>query len=138
MALDNDMLRGNRHIYISIKNGIKLNDESYKILLNINCSEKNIPDYLKGLYAYIKNQVFPNNGKLISDIDSMVKECSKDREVDSVMTLYDEMKYREQRGFEDGRQEGKLEDAKNMKADSVPIELIKKYTGLTKEEIEKL
>ena len=45
-------------------------------------------------------------------------------------------------GKEEGRAEGKAEanidNARKMKADGMPTELIAKYTGLTIEEIEKL
>ena len=44
----------------------------------------------------------------------------------------------EKRGEAKGRAEEKLETAKRMKADSVPVDLIAKYTGLTQEQIEKL
>lgn len=43
-----------------------------------------------------------------------------------------------QEGREEGREEGKLEIAKNMLKDNLPLEVIVKYTGLSKEEIEKL
>jgi predicted transposase/invertase (TIGR01784 family) len=41
-------------------------------------------------------------------------------------------------GRAEGRTEGHEEDARRMKADNMPIELISKYTGLTVDEIEKL
>ena len=41
-------------------------------------------------------------------------------------------------GRAEGRAEGHEEDARRMKADNMPIELISKYTGLTVDEIEKL
>jgi predicted transposase/invertase (TIGR01784 family) len=41
-------------------------------------------------------------------------------------------------GGAEGRAEGHEEDARRMKADNMPIELISKYTGLTVDEIEKL
>ena len=41
-------------------------------------------------------------------------------------------------GKAEGRAEGHEEDARRMKADNMPIELISKYTGLTVDEIEKL
>jgi predicted transposase/invertase (TIGR01784 family) len=40
--------------------------------------------------------------------------------------------------FDEGKLEGKLEMAKFMKSENEPVEKIIKYTGLTKEEIEKL
>ena len=39
---------------------------------------------------------------------------------------------------DEGRTEEKIEVARNMKADGEPVEKIMRYTGLTKEEIEKL
>ena len=48
----------------------------------------------------------------------------------------------EKAGFEKGEkvglEKGKIEIAKNMLKDGIDIEIIIKYTGLTKEEIEKL
>ena len=40
--------------------------------------------------------------------------------------------------FEDGKKEGKLEIAKKMLKEKVPIEMIEKFTELSKEEIEKI
>ena len=133
-----------------IENKIKLNDGSYKILLNVNCNEENIPDNLKGLYAYIKSNIVPDDDNLISNMDSLVAMYSEKREVTAFMTMYDEMEYQKQRSFKDGKQEGiaigrkegaalgKLDAAKRMKEDSLPVDLIVKYTGLSIEEIEKM
>jgi predicted transposase YdaD len=38
----------------------------------------------------------------------------------------------------EGREEGKLEIARNMKADREPIEKIMRYTNLTRAEVENL
>ena len=133
-----------------IENKIKLNDGSYKILLNVNCNEENIPDNLKGLYAYIKSNIVPDDDNLISNMDSLVAMYSEKREVTAFMTMYDEMEYQKQRSFKDGKQEGialgkqegiaigKLETAKVMKAEGISAETIAKITGFSKEEIEKL
>ena len=75
-------------------------------------------------------------------MDSLVAMYSEKREVTAFMTMYDEMEYQKQRSFKDGKQEGiaqgKLDAAKRMKDDSLPDDLIVKYTGLSMEEIEKL
>ena len=59
-----------------------------------------------------------------------------------IMTLADEMiiekRIEHELGVKEGITQGKLETARNMKSDSMPIDLIIKYTGLTREEIEKL
>lgn len=54
------------------------------------------------------------------------------------MTLYDEMIYREQRGFSEGKLEAKKEDAKAMKLENISLEIISKVTGLSMDELEKL
>jgi predicted transposase/invertase (TIGR01784 family) len=41
-------------------------------------------------------------------------------------------------GLEQGRAEGHLEDARRMKADNMPVELIAKYTGLSISEVMEL
>ena len=41
-------------------------------------------------------------------------------------------------GRAEGRAEANLDNARRMKADGMPVELIAKYTGLTKEAVEKL
>lgn len=41
-------------------------------------------------------------------------------------------------GIEEGKIETKIETAKKMLLDGMPVDLILKYTGLSKEEIEKL
>lgn len=41
-------------------------------------------------------------------------------------------------GYISGEKDGKLETAKNMIKDKLPIETIVKYTGLSKQEVEEL
>lgn len=43
-----------------------------------------------------------------------------------------------QEARQEGRQEEKIEIARNMLKDNLPISTIIKYTGLSKEEVEKL
>ena len=46
-----------------------------------------------------------------------------------------EISYAKKQGKAEGLAEGKVEDAKAMLADNMPIERVSKYTGLTPEEI---
>ena len=39
------------------------------------------------------------------------------------------------KGMEEGRTEGKMEDARGMKAENIPLETIVKITGLTPEQV---
>ena len=43
-----------------------------------------------------------------------------------------------EKGIEKGRDEGKTEAARNMLADGLSIEVVEKYTGLSREKIEQL
>jgi predicted transposase/invertase (TIGR01784 family) len=54
------------------------------------------------------------------------------------LKIYRDLKNVIDTAFDDGKIEGKTEMAKFMKTENEPIEKIIKYTGLTKEEIEKL
>ena len=58
------------------------------------------------------------------------------------MTLADEMiiekRIEHELGVKEGIAQGKFDTAKRMKDDSLPDDLIAKYTGLSMEEIEKL
>ena len=71
-----------------------------------------------------------------------VEELSKD---DEIITLNDEYDRAEldkvserNLGIEQGRLDGIKETAKNMLKDNLDIKTIFKYTGLSKEEVEKL
>lgn len=54
------------------------------------------------------------------------------------LRIYRDLKNVIDTAFDDGKIEGKTEMARFMKTENEPIEKIIKYTGLTKEEIEKL
>ena len=90
-------------------------------------------------------EVFRMNEK-IRDVDKMAEEVLRDRELwetinDKIMekNLYNlKMQYAREQGEENGRKDTKTEIAKKMLKDGLDIEIIIKYTGLTKEEIEKL
>lgn len=61
---------------------------------------------------------------------------------DEMLALVDNIKRENRRlinqGKREGRKEGRIEIIKNMKLENLPVELIIKITGLSKEEIEKL
>ena len=48
---------------------------------------------------------------------------------------YSTVKTAHKKGIEEGRVEANIENARRMKADNMPVDLIAKYTGLTQEEI---
>lgn len=132
--------------YYDKEKDLDFGDGTYMIMLNAKCSPERIPEQLKKLYRYIDKDIVDLDDELIKDMDVKVAEYSEDRRVKQIMTLADEMIMEQEKKYELGVKDGitqgiihgKLEDARNMKADSMPIDLIAKYTGLDKEEIEKL
>ena len=86
-------------------------------------------------------------------MEDYVKESIKASQDEEVIGLYDkelhleklrlsELKEAREKGIEQGIEKGieqeKIEIVKNMLKDEVDISVISKYTGLSKEEIEKL
>ena len=128
--------------YCDMEKNITFGDETCMIVLNAKCSLGKIPDQLKGLYKYIDKDIVDSKDELVKDMDSIVTEISKDRRLRHIMTLADEMiiekRIEHELGVKEGITQGKLEDAKNMKLLNLPLDVILKVTGLTKEEIEKL
>ena len=121
-----------------MEKNISFGDDTCMIVLNAKCSAGKIPNQLKGIYKYIDKNIVDSKDELVKDMDSIVTEISKDRRLRHIMTLADEMIIEKRIEHDLGKQEGKLETAKKMKDDSLPVDLIAKYTGLTVEEIERL
>ena len=76
--------------------------------------------------------------RAINTLDFLSKDPKeRERHNSIVMAEYNRL-VSEQNFFEDGKKEGKLEIAKKMLKEKVPIEMIEKFTELSKEEIEKI
>ena len=131
-------------------------------LNNLLIGEKRIVDFEKGVEAcendfdrwiYVlknmetikrlpwaaQNSVFQKLAE-IADVSSLTKE--ERLYYDVALRKYRDtlcvLESAEQRGLKRGREEGRAETARNMKADGMSIELIQKYSGLSPEEIAKL
>ena len=113
---------------------LKLGDESYTIMLDINCPEGKIPKRLEAFFDYVKDERVADGDKFISSIHEKVEKANRDAEVIKIMTLQEDMDMRKEWALEDQRKE----IAKGLKADGIPVEIIAKNTGLTIEEIEEL
>ena len=61
-----------------------------------------------------------------------------DKELHEEMLMITELEEARGKGFEAGKKESILETAKNMLKDNLDIEMISKYTELTKEEMNNL
>jgi len=101
----------------------------------------NLPTAIEKVLKYIQNEkiidvkIFTTWFTRMFRADIEQKEIDKIKDITetkSMLTLLAEEIRKE------GKIEGKIEDAKNMKNDGLDFSLISKYTGLTLEEIEKL
>ena len=136
------------------KYGIPLNDERYTVILNASCSTGKVPERFRALFEYLKTGEVAGEDDFIEKIDARVREFQDDEEIKRMMSVEDEMrlfyekkyekkyerdlKERFEQGSEQGRIADKLETARAMKADNEPVEKIVKYTGLSRDEIDKL
>ena len=90
-----------------------------------------------------QNAVFQRLAE-VAEVSKLSKEerLEYDHALKRYRDTYNAMTGAEQKGRAEGRAEGiednKRDNARRMKADNMPVELIVKYTGLTKEEIEQL
>ena len=113
------------------KNDLHFNDGTSKILLN----------KLRSFYEYINDPTKVGN-KLIEGIDERVKKYNTKEWRERLVTLEYMIAEAKEEGIAEGEASGraaeKIEMARAMKNDKEPIDKIIKYTGLSKEEIEKI
>ena len=136
------------------KYGIPLNDERYTVILNASCSTGKVPERFRPLFEYLKTGEVAGEDDFIEKIDARVREFQDDEEIKRMMSVEDEMrlvyekkyekkyekgiKEAQKQGLEQGLSAGRREIAKVMRNDGEPVEQIIKYTGLSREEIDKL
>ena len=136
------------------KYGIPLNDERYTVILNASCSTGKVPERFRALFEYLKTGEVAGEDDFIEKIDARVREFQDDEEIKRMMSVEDEMrlfygkKYEEkmerelnERLEQEIKQRLELkaqETARAMKVGNEPVEKIVKYTGLSREEIDKL
>ena len=140
------------------KYGIPLNDERYTVILNASCSTGKVPERFRPLFEYLKTGEVAGEDDFIEKIDARVREFQDDEEIKHMMSVEDEMRLVYERklerelkeglekgleqakkqGLEQGLSAGRREIAKVMRNDGEPVEKIIKYTGLSREEIDKL
>ena len=76
--------------------------------------------------------------RAINTLDFLSKDPKERERHNSIIMAEFNRLVSEHNFFEDGKKEGKIEIAKKMLKEKVPIEMIEKFTELSKEEIEKI
>lgn len=141
-----------------LRRGLPAGERRYTIILNSTAEEEVTPQTLKALFRYMRDSVATGDDAFVRDLDTAVRDCNENEEVVKWMaTVAEELERIENRmekkmekkirqvaeekleeGREEGRAECALEIARSMKQDGAKAEMIIKYTGLTKKEIEAL
>ena len=117
---------------------LQLNDESYTIILAIDCPKGKIPRELETFFTYVEREEVDENDDFVKRIHEKVEEVNRDAEVIEIMTIEEELKIRWSYGYDEGAAHEKREIAKNLKQAGIPIEVIAENTGLSCEEVERL
>ena len=117
---------------------MKLNDFSYKLVINTKCSEKKVPEKLKPLFAYVNGTEDFESSDLVKRIDQRVKKFNSDEWRKKFMTFEYYVKEKAERAYEEGAAQKEREIAKKFKESGIPIDVIAKNTGLTPEEVAEL
>ena len=121
---------------------LQLSDETYTIILVINCPKGKIPKEPETFFTYVECKEVDENDDFVKRIHEKVEEVNRDAEVTEIMPIEEEMNIRWHYGYDEGLQKGaaqeKREIAKNLKQAGIPIKVVAENTGLSREEIEKL
>ena len=125
---------------------LQLNDETYTIILAIDCPKGKIPKELETFFTYVEREEVDENDDFVKRIHEKVEEVNRDAEVTEIMTIEEEMNIRWHYGYDEGEAAGlekgaaqkQREIAKNMKAKNIPAADIAEITGLSAEDLEKL
>ena len=118
--------------------GLKLDDFSYKLVINTKCSEAKVPDKLRPLFAYVNGAADREGSDLVEKIDQRVKKFNTDDWRRKFMTFEHYVKEKAAQAYEEGAAKAQKEIAKKLKAADMPPEVIAEYTGLTVEEVTQL
>ena len=121
---------------------LQLDDETYTIILAIDCPKGKIPRELETFFTYVEREEVDENDDFVKRIHEKVEKVNRDTEVTEIMTIEEEMNIRWHYGYDEGEAAGaaqkQREIAKNMKEKNIPNADIAEITGLSAEEIEKL
>ena len=121
---------------------LQLDDETYTIILAIDCPKGKIPRELETFFTYVEREEVDENDDFVKRIHEKVEEVNRDTEVTEIMTIEEEMNIRWHYGYDEGEAAGaaqkQREIAKSMKAKSIPNADIAEITGLSAEEVEAL
>ncbi len=123
-------------------NSVNLDDKCVKVVYNANAYESVKDEKVRALLRFIQtNEPGEDDfSKRLSEFVAKVKENEKFRKEFADMNLhdFDIMTEAKEEGLAEGARQKAIEDARNLKAAGVDINIIAKCVGLSVEEVEKL
>jgi predicted transposase/invertase (TIGR01784 family) len=124
-------------------NSIKLEDESYKIILNTTGIMNDMSDELIDFLSYIEKSddetAEKTSSTLVKNIHNRVKKVKNNYEIEvEYMTLLERDRINREEAREEGREEKTIEIARKAISKGYNDEEIQELTGLSIEEINKL
>ena len=150
---------------IDEKNGLRLDDDAFTIILNSRCAPEKVPAELVNLFAYINEGVLPEEpDELIDDIHQRVLELNNRKEMEKVISAARQLEWMEEdiiklkktrdemqksldrmkasrdemKASRDEMKASRDETVRKMKEAGITLELIMQCTGLDEEEIHRL
>ena len=129
----------NTIMYEKVFGIVTINMDYYKNL-NYNNVISETDKFFKFLSATTEEELkmYAGGDKFMMDLEAKVKELNADPNLINKITIPDDAEKWKNTYIHHGIEKGKLEDAKNMLDDNLPIDTIIKYTGLSKYQIEQL
>ena len=85
---------------------LQLNDETYTIILAIDCPKGKIPKELETFFTYVEREEVDENDDFVKRIHEKVEEVNRDTEVTEIMTIEEEMNIRWHYGYDEGEAAG--------------------------------
>ena len=138
-----DPFKEGRHIYTFCslcqeERTLKLKDGATKVFLNANGGREDVPENVKAFLQYVNGVL--SQDAFVQEIDQEIKRVKEvEQERVSYMTfemrLRDEWKVGWKEGREEGREEGELSMIRKLLREAVPLDLIQRASGWTKERI---
>ena len=89
-----------------VKNALPYGDESYKIIVNTECPPAAVPEELRSLFHYFKDEEVPEDDEFIRKLDELVRKYNSAEWRGQIMTIEEKIKEAERRARKEALAEG--------------------------------
>ena len=89
-----------------VKNALPYGDESYKIIVNTECPPAAVPEELRSLFHYFKDEEVPEDDEFIKKLDELVRKYNSAEWRGQIMTLEEKMRMGREEALAEGLKQG--------------------------------